>query len=344
MADAAGSLGHLVKTLSRSYSKFGTVPIPVSPPLPKKIDMNARAHMRLICLLTALLVSPAAALDVKYTPSTWEDWKAEALMWATPTGTLVAVYESDSDDNQPGAGRTVIGYDVATEAWFHIVRSRVVGVDPQGRAFAGEPHRGSVAYVEPTPDLSLLYITGYAPGVYRQWFLADQSRAAHVERGSDQSWRLTFAGGGPDPSNPRMAAIVFDPAGIPRTFWAAADPGTGRTQVEYDYLIDARSPSGLHLVSRSNRSSYRLASVEHHPKGNPAIFDIESIEQIAVDNRMAIEMKLLAGPGNPASGFPTTPAQYEQTKIARVSWPLIMTGIAVIAIGVFAIIRARAAR
>ncbi len=222
--------------------------------------------------------------------------------------------------------------------------TRIVGVDPQGRTFAGEPRRGSIVHVEPDVSRSLCSVTGYLPGAYRQWFLADQSRVTQVERGSDRSWRLTFPMGGPDPNNPRMGAVVFDPAGTPRTFWAAADPGTGRPQVEYAYSIDPRSPPELHLVTKSNSSSFRLASVEHHPKGNPAIFDIESIEQIAVDNRMAIEMKLLAGPSNPASGFPTTPAQYEQTKIARATWPLIVTGIVAVAIGVFAIFRAKSTR
>lgn len=69
MGDAAGLSVISMSLRSRSFSRSGTAKIPVSPALPRRIDMKASAQMRLICLL-ALLVSPAAALDVKYAPST----------------------------------------------------------------------------------------------------------------------------------------------------------------------------------------------------------------------------------------------------------------------------------
>lgn len=274
--------------------------------------------------------------------SNWQALKAASASWPMPRGALLAHFEADGAQ---GVGRFSVGFDSATRSWFRAGHSQVTGVNEAGQFFQGEPRRESI---EPSQTEIKVPIGNALSTVFPRhlvlYVLESPKQVEWVRRDAEGNWHVRYRHPLFASDEERFAVLQISEQGLPlRAVWEAHSP-LAPSESSVEFRIDGRSPEGFEIASEEG--PYRLVDVSHHPGGNPNLFTIASIESLAVDNRIAVENSARA------RLLERTPElenrqdiPYEsQTVATRASWPLIVTGIVVVGIGIFALIRTRIAR
>ncbi|MBX3322462.1 MAG: hypothetical protein KF757_05685 [Phycisphaeraceae bacterium] len=312
--------------------------------------MLSKSCVLLACLNVAVATgfSKSESQNSSFYDSSWHELKEASTTWGKSSGTIVATFEfsGETKNGMQGYGRMIIAYDAVTGAWFQASQQDVMGRDRMGRSFRGEARRGSIVIDEQPVDDSGLSLSYYIPSIYTQWLLQESSRASRIERAIDQTWRVSFQRPFYGTSRTRAASIILSADGSPQRLEVAADPEMGHPVGDtISYTIDQRSPPGFAVVEKTGGANpFRLVQIDYFPDGKTELFEVENIESMAVDNRILGEMRVTAISGEAMRGREPASIVYEQQRVSRMSWPLIVTGIVVVVIGLFVLIRARVAR
>lgn len=289
-----------------------------------------------------------------------DEFLAQSEAWTAGVGCVLLTYEQQTPDGR-GAGRRTIGFDAASGAWF--VADHMLGASGRtadGVYFQARGDRsisiggdsGPVAS-EASPDQGPVHVSkgvsGYVP-LALVVSLRNTSRSLRaIERDSDGNWVISYEGPTADPNVTRGFSVTFDAEGNPRRYYAEADPTTKRAEEAYEFEIEPESPPGLAVVRQRqggpNVLPPKLVDLHYYFPSRPELFTMESAEAIATDNRIRTQFRLaeIAATYQGSSGS-SQPAPYVRTRLSRAGWPLVVSGIIVVAIGLIALFRARMAR
>lgn len=289
-----------------------------------------------------------------------DEFLAKTGTWTEGVGCVVLTYEQGTRDGE-GAGRRTIGFDAKSGAWF--VADHMMGAS--GRTVDGLHYRaggrdvlsigddsGPIAS-EVVLDQGPVHISkgvcGYVPLALVTNLRNESSGLRTIVRNSDGSWSISYEGPTGDPNLKRRYTVTFDTGGKPRRYFAEGDPTTKRHEESYEFDIEPESPPGLAVVRQRQIGPTvlppKLIDVQYYPNSRPELFTPEAAEAIAGDNRIRTRIRLAEiSASQHGSGGPSPSAPYVRTGLSRVGWPLIVSGIIVVAIGVIALFRARAAR
>ncbi len=311
-----------------------------------------------ISWLMALCVAASAATGQT---SERDQLIAESAMWLKSVGSVLLTYEQETTDGR-GAGRRTVGFDAATGAWFvadhasgasglttNGSRFQLVGADDMffatqpalGKATDGPQGDNSPPHVSSGPD-------GYIPIVLIANMRTTSVGLRSVERDEEGNWVISHEGRTGDPNLKRLTRVTFDAEGRPLRYHADVDPTTKREEVDFEFEIEPQSPPGLAIVKQRQISPrvlpQRLVDVQYYPVSRPELFTMESANAIATDNRIQTQVRLAQiSATHLGGGAGPQPALYARTTFGRIGWPLIVTGIVVVGLGIFALFRSRIA-
>ncbi len=316
-----------------------------------RFDLNCNDrwqwHHRLLSLLPVilflLLVTRAAA-----TPPLLDELRAATSEWVSDAGSVIFTYESTHR-----AGRQTIGFDPATGAWFSADHVRVSGRTADGTAYFGTPDIGKVQPLEDQASRIPVPVQDFIPLALPVALIETTASLIDITRDAESNWVIEYVTPGPDPENLPHGRMIISKEGLPLRTERDADPASGRKEVAYDYEFEPESAKPLLIAKRKTerpKSGHRkLVDVQYYNESRPDLFTIEAVEAIGIDNRMMTAMRLneITVQGQQEGyrpGDPPPPARYVQHWLTHSRWPLIVTGLIVVGIGVFVLIRARSGR
>lgn len=296
-----------------------------------------------------LLLAGAVCHAQPVEPSLLDEFRESARHWTTGVGAVFFSIEPPQDSKF--AGRSTYGLDPATGAWFFTDQSRVAGRTPDGIAYRGDADNVTPDQVQalrlPGPLASLI------PMAVPLTLLQTTDGLVDLTKDAEGNWVIEYLAFALEGQTPPHAWVAFSPEGKPLRFDMDARPSAGQEAIGYDYEFVPESKEPLLIAIRPRPSGtvsppLDTVEVEYYPQSRPDLFTIENVLAIATDNRMRTQMKLnvIAAqmPGSDQMRGATEPAPYVQTPLNRARWPLVVTGIIVVAIGLIALFRARMAR
>lgn len=295
-----------------------------------------------LCCTSSLAILASAQTELTgLREATWTEFEAASQTWPKPKGTILAHYEAVTDDG--GVGRFTLGYDSQTGAWFDASHHFVRGVDVDGLQIEGPPRRESVRVAE-TQHPNDWPVVPNCAGTHLPLLIRRPEQVDWVRRDEDGSWYVGFRFARFGHSDRQESTLVFSADGVPLEWHIMVPAGDSLRPTVISYSTDDRSPTGFFVAAEN--TPYRLVSVEYFPQSRPDLFELKSIESIAIDNRIFVDAKSesVFRESNPTFDG-ATPAPYAQNNAAsRAALPLMITGVVVVAIGLFALIRMRMAR
>lgn len=287
-----------------------------------------------VCVIAWVTVARLGQSDE---PSSVAEFMSSCDSWLPSRGSIVLSYESTRDG---GAGRRTIGMDAQSRAWFRADSMQFIGVTPDGRGFIGETEVSHARFPEQNPPLGLLSVADELPQA-TLFYLRDQpGRIIGVSRSTAREWIVQFEAPSPAGSDARIATVTVDDSGVPVLLQVPV-PGGKERRIEYTY--DDESVPGF-LIAGDSHSMARLDHMEFIADGRSEVFEPETVEGIARDNRMAVELQLEAIRRNNSGSSPTSPQGYSGSGLRSSRWPLIGTGLVAIVVGLLVIFRTRTAR
>lgn len=300
-----------------------------------------------VCAALLLTTSICHARPVD--PPLLDEFRASVRQWTAGAGSVV--FSTEVPEGSRAAGRSTFGFDPATGAWFFTDQSRVAGRTPDGVAYSGNADK-----VVPEDDQALRLpapLDSRIPMTLPLTLLKTTDGLVDITKDGDANWVIHYLGWALSEAERPSARMVFAPDGRPLHFELDARPSAGREAIADDYHFVPESREPLLIVATGpppnpNFVVPRIVEVEYCSTSRPELFTTEAVLAIAVDNRMRTQMRLnaiaarSAGPGRGEDG--TGRAPYVEHRLSRAGWPLIVTGIIVVAIGLVALFRARMAR
>lgn len=283
--------------------------------------------------------------------------------WVGDTGSILLTYEMQTSDGR-GAGRRTIGLDPQSGAWF--IADHALGA-------SGRTPDGNSFQANQSESRGILFI-GDNSGPAQSTMSSGQ-QAQHISKGVDEylpvallinlressvglrsikkdeqgRWIIAHEGPTADPNVKRVTFVTFGADGTPRHYHADADPSTGREEIDFDYEIEPESPPGLAIAKQRQIGLVALApmlvNIQYYPDRRPELFTMAAAQELATDNRIRTHLRLaqLAAP-NDGSINSSAAAPYVRSRLDRAGWPLIVTGIVVVGLGLFALIRSRSGK
>lgn len=282
-------------------------------------------------------------------PQSLEEFRQCVRQWTTGSGCLL--FSSQPPEDSKFAGRSTFGFDPATGAWFFTDQSRVAGRTPDGVAY-----RGNADSVDRDPDQGLRLpgpLASQIPMTVALTLLQTTEGLVDLSKDTDGNWAIEYIEFALEGQAAPHARVVFDANGRPLRFERDAWAPAGQEAVAYEYeFVSASKEPLLIAIPRLPKGAVspprEFVDIQYYPGSRPELFTTEAVLAIAVDNRMRSQMKLnaLAAqiPGSDSSRGDAAPSRYVETPLDRARWPLMISGIIVVAIGVIALFRARAAR
>lgn len=296
------------------------------------------------CFAFALLILLANSVAVSE-PPLLDEFRANVTEWTTGAGTVVFTREPTGEGAR-GTRRT-FGFDATTGAWFSAYESSVALLTPEGVYYSGTPDEIAPS-PDPAPGLAGA-MSRLIPMALPLRLLQTTEGLVDITRDADGNWVIDYFGFAVRDRKPPLTRTMFSPQGKPLRFEMEANPEAGQEAEAYDYEFhpDSREPL---LITNDRRHhslapSYQLVEIQYFATSRPDLFTPEAVLQIAVDNRMWSEMRrnaFAAQSSHSSRGTdPGTPIPYVQHRLSRAGWPLIISGIIVVAIGLIALFRAR---
>lgn len=289
------------------------------------------------------------ALAATAEPPLLDEFRASVRQWTAGAGSVV--FSTEQPEDSEGAGRTTFGFDPATGAWFSASQAGASGRTPDGVYYSGSPDN-----VAPMPDQKLSLpapMGGRIPMALPLLLLQTTDGLVDITKDNNSNWVIDYLGFAPEGVKRPLARVVFSPQGRPLRFESEARPASRREAPAYDYefVPESREPLLITLPdgpSNARLSPRKVIEIEYHSTSRPELFTTEAVLALAVDNRMRTQMRLNALAARSAKSDPAEDgagrAPYVEHRLSRAGWPLIVSGIIVVAIGLIALFRARAAR
>lgn len=293
-----------------------------------------------IAVMTSLAAAVQPGVDLR--ESSWEEFLAASATWPAPKGTIIATYESETQGG--GASRAILAFDSHTGTWFRAGVQSVDGVIQNGLQITGEPRREGVRVADPQHPFDWPVVP-YCAGTHIPLLRSSPEQVDWVRRGEDGSWHVGFRYARFGYTDRKDSVLVFAEDGTPLVWQIQVPVGDTFEPTVISYDIDPRSPPGFGV--NSGIGNQRLSSLEYFPNSRPELFELAAIESVAVDNRIILDatLKRLLLERQPDLAQAGRPSQYAPNNTAsRMGTPLVITGIVVVAIGLFALIRTRMAR
>lgn len=302
------------------------------------------ANHTLVITFVALLAAECFAQSADW--PLLPEFRAAVRRWTA--GAVPVTFSTEPPADSKFAGRSTYGFDPTTGAWFFTDQSRVAGRTPDGVAYRGDTDK-----VTPDQDQSLRLpgpLVSQIPMTLPLTLLQTTDGLLDLSRDANENWVIEYSGFAGEGQAPPRVRTIFSPEGRPLRFEMEARPWAGREAIGYDYRFVPESKEPLLIALREPPSNPRIEprhfiEVEYYPSSRPELFTTDAVLAIAADNRMRSQMKLNAVAarmaGSPQAGGATEPVPYVQAPLTRAGWPLIISGIIVVAIGLIALFRAR---
>lgn len=273
------------------------------------IANNAFLRLRRADLIFALAL--ALVCEARAVEPTAADFHEFILSHAPVRGTAVATYR---DTGYPVG--TVIGYDVASGAWFVIRDAYAAVLEPGGDYYTSPPKEGFEAGLERTPARFRPYhgiIDRNMPVSYLLDIIHHADNLTSLTRLPDGSWSAThtFPRGDRDfnPDNwpegfdvsARDLTVIVSPDGTPLSLTR------GSETTVFDFAPD--SPEGFPIAQRRMRmfthpetgerseAGRQLISFEWFPEGRPYLFSREAVLERAKSANTRRKEIMLLPPG-----------------------------------------------
>jgi hypothetical protein len=306
-------------------------------------------HHRMRWTLVALLL-PATSPNqfAAAEPPLLDEFRASVRQWTAGAGSVIITTELP-EESDLGDRRTA-GFDPATGAWFGASQLWVSGQTPDGVVYFGSPDG-----VAPMDDQTLrlpAHAQGVVPMALPLQLLKTTEGLVDLTKDAHSNWVIEYLAPAPTGIEQPHARMVVSPEGRPLRYEMDARPWAGIEAIAYDYEFEPDSRDPLLIpVDRSPNPHvppYKLVKVEYYPTSRPELFTTEVVLALAVDNRMRSQMRFnalaarLSDSRHGGSGTETEP--YMDNRLSRASWPLIVTGIVVVALGLLALFRARSGK
>jgi len=312
--------------------------------------------LRVACALAAVVTSSRAQEGAT------DELIAQGRVWLEGAGSVLVTYEQESADGK-GVGRRTIGFDPATGAWFFAdYATGASGRTPDGTLYAPGPASAGigpgagslpaskVSPVQESPHVSK-GIDDYIPIALIVNMRESSAGLRSVDRTDGGNWTIAHEGPTADPNTMRVTRVTFGPQGEPIRIHVDADPTTGRDEIAFEYEIEPDSPPAIAIVKQRQISPLilppRLVDIQYYPESRPELFTMSAAESLAADNQMRTRMRLNGIAARGAVGGSEehpAPAPYAKSSLGRAAWPLVVTGIIVVGIGIVVLIRTKAGR
>lgn len=297
--------------------------------------------------LAAALVNSACGQEEpgKVSPLLLREFAAVVEQALPNRGSVIAVYEPTS---QTVYGRTTVGFDAQSRAWFFASWKSAIGRDPSGKSYRSQGESPQLVDWASGESLGGLGIADYIPIGYLDFLRANPQAITSLERTSSGAWLVWYSQPGLESLAP--SGVEIDPTGTPVRRWRE-DPKDRR---ESEFLYSPESPPGFPLAmswGSETQSVPRpvLTHVEFHANGNPALFERSAVESTAIDNRVIVETKRQAiaagftrnedGTWNPPDQTKVKPYSGDDLRAYR--WPLVLAGVTLVVLAGFEIVRRR---
>lgn len=267
------------------------------------------------------------------------------------TGSFIAVYEPVK---AKAYGRTTIGFDAATGAWFRAGwagDSAATGRDPQGFGFVTAARKDSGRPHEPWPPSPLPAAT-YFPSATLYYLAAHAEAIRSVQHGLDGNWVISWELPAGSAKMFPTQVLVVSADGLLSKRWQE-DPNDRREE-SFEFAPD--SPSGFPILASraapspaAPRGGTALAHIEFFSKGNPGLFSQESVAEICYDNSVIVQMKEraqaagLSGDNDPASSQGSPVVSFTGRQWSRLRWPLVFSGAILVVLAMIEMYRRRSA-
>lgn len=286
-----------------------------------------RAGWFRVCpLIWALASMPASAQPArdKYV----EAFLGFARSVAPRKGTITVEREAGGD----AFGRSVVGLDAATGAWFSASNREYLGRSASGYAFEGDPlGEGPVPRVRPW-GAPMLGTGSEIPFAYVLSALEDPAILRWAEPHEEGGWRFAIAIPSTAPEE-RLLEVTVDRSGRPVMVQAE-----GRAARELEYLPEAIGPLGVVKNKAHDQIIGRRYTVQVMPDGRPELFEPEVVHEVAKDCYYRVEVKKRARSAGFVQADGTTgwasaqteAAPYAGRSVGAYRWPLIVGGALVV--------------
>lgn len=299
-------------------------------------------------LLAVMLPLIWASSVVLAEPPLLDEFRESVKRWTAGAGSVI--FSLEFPEKSKLVDRRTFGFDPATGAWFSATKSSVSGRTAEGVSYSGTPDKVTPIETQPPPLPGPL--AGRIPMALPLQLLQTTDRLVDVSKNADSDWVVEYLGFAPEGVEQPHARMMFSPEGTPLRFEMDARPQAGIDAIAHDFEFEPDSKSPL-LVTVERSSPARetprsLVEIEYYPMSRPDLFTTEVVLAIAVDNRMVTQMRRnaraagLPGPAPSAGG--TNEVPYVDHRLSRAGWPLIVTGIVVVGLGVFVLIRSRSGK
>lgn len=291
----------------------------------------------------------AAASLAAAEPPLLDEFRTSVREWTAEAGSVI--FSSESSEESRGVARTTFGFDPATGAWFSASQSSAAGRTPDGVAYSGSPDG-----VTPNEDQELrlpAQMGGRIPMALPLLLLETTDGLVGITKDGDTNWVIEYLGFAPEGVERPHAQMVVSPEGRPLRFEMDARPASSREAIAYNYEFVPGAKEPLLITVAQPPASPRFAGrniveVQYFETSRPELFTTEAVLALAVDNRMRTQMRrnALAAQVSDSSqrAEPAGPASYVDHRLSRAGWPLIVTGVVVVGLGLVALWRTRAGR
>lgn len=305
--------------------------------------MNRRRSCGALAAIVFFAASPSRFAAGE--PPLLDEFRASVRQWTAGAGSVIITTELPEES---GLGdRRTDGFDPATGAWFGASQLRVSGQTPEGVIYFGSPDG-----IAPMDDQTLRLAQGVVPMALPLLLLKTTEGLVDLSKDADSNWVIEYLAPAPKGIERPHARMFVSPEGRPLRYELDARPWAVIEAIAYDYEFEPESREPLLIpVGRSSSPHvppFKLVKVEYYPASRPELFTTEAVLALAVDNRMSSQMQMNAraarSPGPARARGGTSEIPYVNHRLSRARWPLIVTGIIVVGIGIVVLIRTRVGR
>lgn len=282
------------------------------------------------------------------TPPLLEEFRSTVRQWIADADIVIAEYESQGS----GANYTTIGLDPRTGAWFSASGSHYSGKTANGVSYISDARTNEPIISNETEEKIAASLSSLIPMALPITLLHTDRGLLSLERDNEHNWVIHYEGLGPDPADLPVATLVLTAGGVPvRSSREAVVGASGSEAISRLFEFEELSSSPLLIARRpplkSGPHPLVLTKVTQLDGHRPDLFEIETVRALSADNAAKVQMRLyeIAAKRNEGDRAPAQhEAPYAASRLNRASWPLIVTGIVVVLIGLFVLIRGRVAR